>query len=159
MIRIAKVTSLSQKLVQILAFVVLLATLVGTASAQDPGSPSSLKQTLASLRRDAMTAWQKKDAETLKATMAPDFLFIGPQGIAARESWLASLPHCSLASYTMDQVQLVELSANSAVLIYRMHYVGDCDGHPIPPDTAVTDTFARRDGKWWIVATTFTPQM
>jgi hypothetical protein len=59
----------------------------------------------------------------------------------------------------MDQVQLTQLSSGSADLIYKLHYVGDCDGHPIPTDTFVTDTFIRRHGKWWIVATTFTPQM
>jgi hypothetical protein len=153
------VSFLSKKVGLTLALFVLSATLAGTASAQSSDSQSSLQQKLESIRHDAMTAWQKKDADTLKATMATDFLFIGPQGVSQREGWLSSLPHCSLISSSMDQVQLIELAAGSAELVYKMHYVGDCDGHPLPTDSVVTDTFMRRDGKWWIVATTMTPQM
>lgn len=150
---------LNRKVSLTLALFVLSAALTGTASAQSSDSPSPLQQKLVSIRHDTMTAWQKKDADTLKAIMAPDFMFIGPQGVSNRDGWLAGLSLCSLTSASMDQVQLIQLSEGSAELLYKMHYVGDCGGHPFPADNLVTDTFTRRDGKWWIVATTMTPQM
>ena len=109
------------------------------------------------MRQTAMTAWQNKDAATLKQTMAPDFLFIGPQGVSTRDGWLSSLQYCSLVSASFADSQVRTLPSNAAVLIYKLHYVGDCGGNPIPSDTIVTATFARRNGRWWIVATTFTP--
>ncbi|MGA9069270.1 MAG: nuclear transport factor 2 family protein [Terracidiphilus sp.] len=154
-----EIFSLSKKAGLTLALLMLSATLAGTASAQSTASQSPLQQTLESIRRDTMTAWEKKDADTLKTIMAPDFLFVGPAGISNRDSWLAGLSYCSLTSASMDQVQLIQLSEGSAELVYKMHYVGECGGHPFPPNHIVTDTFLRRDGKWWIVATTMTPQM
>jgi len=104
-----------------------------------------------------MTAWQNKDAATLKDTMATDFQFIGPFGVSSRDMWLGSLSHCSVATYSIDQVQLKSLTPDSALLIFRLDYSGDCDGTPTPVKSTVTDTFVRRDGKWWIVNTVFTP--
>jgi len=153
------VSSMNKKAGLTLVLFLLSATFAGTTGAQSTGSQSTLQQTLMSIRHDTMTAWQKKDAETLKTIMAPDFMFIGPQGISNRDGWLAGLSFCSLTSASMDQVQLIPLSEGSAELVYKMHYVGDCGGHPFPLDNMVTDTFTRRDGKWWIVATTMTPQM
>ncbi|MGB8029067.1 MAG: nuclear transport factor 2 family protein [Terracidiphilus sp.] len=106
-----------------------------------------------------MTAWQNKDAATLKQTMAPDFLFVGPRGVSTRDGWLSSLGFCSLVSYSISDVQMRTLPSKAAMLIYKLNYVGDCGGQPIPADTVVTDTFARRNGRWWIVTTTFTPVM
>ena len=141
-----------------LAVAALCVLLTTTAGAQGAEVKASLQQTLESARRNAMTAWQKKDMDSLKAIMAPDFLFVSPQGVAPREGWLGSLAHCSLASYTLDQVQVHPISAETAIMIYNLHYVGACDGTPVSPDSVVTDTFARREGKWWIVNTTYMPR-
>lgn len=150
-----------------LALLVLCSVLAGvactsSASAQAPSThaaPEALQLQLQSIRQDAMTAWQKKDADKLKSIFAPDFLFTSPQGITGRDGWLAGLPHCSLDSYTMSNVQAHSLSADAATLHYLLHYVGNCDGKPIPPDTLLTDTFVRRHGKWLIVETSFMPKM
>jgi hypothetical protein len=143
--------------VLVLAAVGWLATV--TVAEQAATSATPLEQKLVSLRRGAMEAWQKKDAETLKATMATDFLFIGPHGVSSREGWLGSLQYCSLESYSMEDVQFRQLSAEAAMLIYKLNYKGECGGQPIPGKTVTTDVFALRDGKWWIVNTTFTPVM
>ncbi len=137
---------------------VIFAAFTGNANAQSADLRSSIEPKLELLRRNAMVAWQKKDVATLKATMAPDFLFVGPQGVMQRDGWLAALSHCSLANYSMNQVQLHEISSGAAVLIYKLHHVGDCDGKPSQSESIVTDTFVQRNEKWWIVNTSFIPQ-
>ena len=105
-----------------------------------------------------MTACQIRDVPSLKGIMSPDFLFVSPGGTASREQWLGVLSHCSLGSYTMDQVQLHQISADSAALIYKLHYVGQCDGKSNSSDSMVVDTAVRREGRWWIANTSFMPQ-
>ena len=139
-------------------FVVLSTVIAVTVSAQSAHSDSSLQQKLESLRRSAMTAWQTRDVPALNGIMSPDFVFVGPGGPIPREQWLGGLLHCSLGSYTMDQVQFHQLSADSAVLIYKLHYVGQCDGNPNSSDSIVEDTAVRREQRWWIVNTSFMPQ-
>jgi hypothetical protein len=141
------------------ALAAAFSTIAVPAFAQASAPKDPLQQKLESMRQTAMTAWQHKDAETLKQTMAPDFLFVGPQGVSTRDGWLSSLGFCSLVSYSIGDVQMRTLPSKGAVLVYKLHYVGDCGGKPIPADTTVTDTYARRNGRWWIVATTFTPLM
>ena len=147
---------------KVAAWLATLSVMVGLWSslpAQQTDAKASLEKTLETTRRNAMAAWQQKDAEALKATMASDFHFVSPQGVALREGWLASLSHCSLTSYTMDHVQVQTIAPDSAVMIFRLHYVGDCDGTPVPPESIVVDSFALRGGKWWIVNTAYMPYL
>ncbi len=137
---------------------VLAALLTVIAGAQSNDTGSSLQPQLESLRRNAMTAWQRKDVPALQRIMSPDFLFVSPGGAASREQWLGVLSHCSLESYTMEQVRLHQISANSAALLYKLHYVGQCDGKPNASDSMVVDTAVRREGRWWIASTSFMPQ-
>lgn len=129
------------------------------AGAQSNDVNASLRQTLESRRQSAATAWHNKDAEALKRIMAAEFLFISPQGRVPREGWLASLSHCSLDTFTMKDVRVQAISAESATLSYNLHYVGNCDGTPVPPEAQVVDTFVRREGTWWIVKTNYMPSV
>ena len=129
------------------------------AGAQTADANAPLEQTLEARRQSASTAWQNKDADALKGIMAPDFLFTSPQGTVPREGWLASLSHCSLTSFTMTQAHAQAVSADAATLSYNLHYVGDCDGTPVPTEAKVVDTFARREGTWWVVKTIYMPSM
>lgn len=129
------------------------------AGAQSIDANASLQRTLESRRQSAATAWHNKDAEALKGIMAPDFLFTSPQGTVPREGWLASLSHCSLTTFTMKDVNAQTISEDSATLSYNLHYVGECDGTPVPTEAKVIDTFASREGKWWIVKTNYMPPM
>lgn len=117
-----------------------------------------LEQKLEGLRRNAMDAWKKKDAATLKNIVAPDYQYISPDGVSSRDGWLATLSHCSVTAYSIDHAQLKSLTRDSALLILRLDGSGECNGTPFPlKSSTVTDTFVRRHGKWWIVNTVWTP--
>ena len=146
----------SRLLLAALAFA-LIPVLGLSLHAQPAASDGALQQKLEGLRKTAMNAWQSKDAATLTNTMAEDFQFIGPYGVLSREMWLGGLTHCSVATYSIVQEQLKSLTPDSALLIFRLDYSGDCDGATISVKSMVTDTFVRRDGRWWIVNTTLIP--
>jgi hypothetical protein len=133
-----------------------------SAQSTDPAQPAhddaSLKPVLVAQVNAFMQAWQRQDAAALTATMAPDFRYVSSQGVAPREGVVAALTHaCTLSSYSLSDVQLVTISSDSAVLIYKIHQSASCAGHPDPPVVLNTDTLIRRGGRWVFLLTTSTP--
>ncbi len=63
---------------------------------------------------------------------------------------------CTLTSYRLSDVLVVQISAESAALVYKMHQSASCAGHPDPPTVLNTDTMVRRKGKWIFLRTTST---
>ena len=82
-----------------------------------------------------MLAWKKQDAAALTATKSPDFLYVTSRGVTGREGVVAALIHaCTLTSYSFisNDVQVVQISSESAALIYKIHQSASCEGHPEP---------------------------
>jgi hypothetical protein len=53
-------------------------------------------------------------------------------------------------------VLVVQISSESAALVYKIHQSASCAGHPDPPTVLNTDTLVRRKGKWVFLLTTST---
>jgi hypothetical protein len=151
-----------------LCVIVLLALFASFGSsplaAQTDGSggpisnDESLKDELVARVDAFMKAWEKQDATALRATLAPDFLYVTSRGAAPREGVVGALTHaCTLTSYSLSDVRIVPISTNSAALVYKIHQTASCAGHPDPPVVQNTDTLVRREGKWLFLLTTSTP--
>ncbi len=127
-----------------------------------PPSPvpveSSFRDMLVARVDSFMLAWKKQDALALTTTMAPDFLYVSSRGVTGREGVVGVLTHaCTLTSYSLSDVRVVQISSESATVIYKIHQSASCAGHPDPPVVLNTDTLVHRDGKWVFLVTTSTP--
>ena len=132
---------------------------IGQSSSPMMSPPASgLQNTLFGLANDFMTNWQKHDYAAMAAPLAPEFVYVGPQGVALREAVVQDLStHCDLKSFTLGQPRLLRTGEDAAVLIYTVHGDLTCFGHPGEPDSVNSDTFVRRGGKWLFAMTTSTP--
>jgi len=92
------------------------ATTVGATGANDP----SVQNALAAIANDFMVAWQKQDMATISNILAPDFLFVGPHGVKTRTYTLNVLTHCTLGNFTLQDFQMRQTSADSAILLYAL---------------------------------------
>ena len=129
-----------------------------SAPTQPLGDDMSLKDVLVAQVNTFMHAWERQDAAALTETMAPEFLYVTSRGVTPREGIVAALTHaCTLASYSLSDVRLVQISSDSAVLVYKIHQSASCAGHADPAVVLNTDTSVRRDGKWLFLLTTSTP--
>jgi len=126
------------------------ATTVGATGANDP----SVQNALAAIANDFMVAWQKQDMATISNILAPDFLFVGPHGVKTRTYTLNVLTHCTLGNFTLQDFQMRQTSADSAILLYTIHRDLTCFGKKDLENTLNTDTFLRKNGQWSIVLTT-----
>lgn len=138
----------------VLLAVQLAVVSAGLGQTRDAGS---LQETLTATTRAFMEAWTKQDMKAMGETMAPDFVYVGLEGIAPKEGVLQGLAHCALTSYMIRDVQLHRMSATTASLVYKMHQEASCDGHPLPPEMLAVDTFVQRDGRWLLSLTSVTP--
>ena len=141
-------------------FASLSSNLLCAQTAAPAPADSSLRDTLLARVDSFMLAWKKQDAAALTATLAPEFLYVSSRGVTGREGVVATLTHaCTLTSYSLSpsDVQVVQISSESAVLVYKIHGSSACAGHPAPPASQNTDTLVRREGKWVFLLTTSTP--
>jgi hypothetical protein len=145
--------------------VVLLASLCSlplhaqSAIPSEPqGKDAALKDQLVAQVDTFMHAWEKQDAAALTATMAPEFLYVTSRGVTPRQGVVADLTHiCTLTSYSLSDVRVVPISADSAALVYKIHGTSSCAGHADPSVSLNTDTLIRRESKWLFLLTTSTP--
>jgi hypothetical protein len=125
------------------------------AMVQAAGSTDgSVQKVLEGLADDFMVAWQKQDLSIISNILAPEFIFAGPHGVNSRAATLTVLGHCKLGVFTLTDFQIRQTSADSAILLYKIHRDLACFGKKDLENTLNTDTFVRRDGKWSIVLTT-----
>jgi hypothetical protein len=118
---------------------------------------SALKDQLVAQVDVFMHAWEKQDAATLTATMAPEFLYVTSRGVTPRDGVVGALTHaCTLTNYSLSEVRVVPISSDSATLVYKLHQSASCMGHPDPPVVLNTDTLVRRGGRWLFLLTTST---
>jgi hypothetical protein len=120
--------------------------------ADSNGAP--VQSELEGIAKNFMVAWQKQDMTTISNILAPDFLFAGPHGVKTRAYTLNVLTHCTLGQFTLEDFQMRQTSADSAILLYKIHRDLTCFGKKDLENTLNTDTFLRKDGKWFIVLTT-----
>ena len=121
-------------------------------------SPSGLQSTLFVLVNEFMTNWQKHDFAAMAAPLAPEFVYVSPQGVTLREAVVQDLStHCDLKSYSLGEPKMVRTGEDAAVLIYTIHQDLTCFGHPEATDVVNSDTFVRRGGGWMFAMTTSTP--
>ncbi len=136
----------------------LLLSGVSLIAAEQFASPNdSLKSALSAVSNAFMAGWEKQDMKAVALTLAPDFVYVGPEGIQSRATVLEGLPHCKLQSYSFDDVQLHQTSPKTATLIYKLHQQSSCEGNPQPPDMLATDSFVRSRNGWLLSLTTLVP--
>lgn len=119
---------------------------------------AALKDQLVAQVDAFMHAWERKDAASLTATMAPEFLYVTSRGVTPRDGVVGALTHaCTLTSYSLSDVRVLPISTDSATLVYKLTQSASCMGHPDSPVVLNTDTLVRREGRWLFLMTTSTP--
>ena len=116
------------------------------------GANQDLKSTLLGRGDAMMAAWKKHDAAGIASTFAPDFIYVGAEGISmGADTTVKTLMNCALAGYSVEESALKQVSPTVAILITRQKQQLSCFGHPAPPVMNMSDTYVKRNGKWVIL--------
>ena len=88
------------------------------------------------------------DADADRELLSEDFVGVYPTGFATRAEHAGELSDGpSMASYTITQARLIEVSATAVLLCYRADYRGaDRTEHEA---MFISSLWVDRDGRWW----------
>jgi uncharacterized protein (TIGR02246 family) len=119
------------------------------AKTKDP-----LASELLELERQYWQAIQDRDGDVCARLSDEEVIVTGAQGVNKLDrktlrQMMDEGDQYTLRSFTLDEdVQVHRLSADVAVLAYKVHEELTVDGEPVSLDAADASTWVRRDGRW-----------
>ncbi len=133
-----------------LASALLLCSTAPTAHAQTEG--------MGPVSHEEAAMWNNLKAgnyEAIKAAMASEFVYIGPEDIGNRDASVAGMKTCKLNDYSFGTAQTRMLSPDIALVTYAAHVDTDCGGgHTFKGALHCSSTWVHRNGKWLALAHT-----
>jgi hypothetical protein len=101
----------------------------------------------------------RADATFIKQRLAPDSVAVTASGITvSAEEKMAYMKRCSVASFTIHNPRVCPISADSALLVYRITVDGTDGSHKrVPHHLDITTMWVRRSDNWQIQLHTQTP--
>ena len=125
------------------------AAALGLVSVPEADRVAGLEQTLLSLEHRGWEAVVRQDWDALKGLMADDFRAVSCHGgRRSRAEFLAALAHLRLRSYDLDEVSVIRLSEEAAVLTYRATADLSAGTRSWRETMWVSQTWVLRDGRW-----------
>jgi uncharacterized protein (TIGR02246 family) len=123
---------------------VLTASLLIAADAKDD-AVKEVEKAITVLNK----AFEKGDAEALKALMTDDHVAITPSaGVETLAQQLKDLPHLKITEYVQGKLTVKLLSKDVALVTYPLTLKGTFKGKPLAEKLQATAVFVRREGKW-----------
>jgi hypothetical protein len=129
---------------------VLIAALLTAATAAQAQSPS-LSDTLIALEKQSWVAWQGHDGDFFDHFLSDDHVEMQGGGPGSKAAVVAGVRGgCTVKSYALDHFQVVQFSADTALLTYRSEQDTTCGPNavPVPSPVWATSLFVKRDGRW-----------
>jgi ketosteroid isomerase-like protein len=110
---------------------------------------------LARLDEEWMSAMQKRDMDRLEELVAPGFRFtaihLSPEPFS-REQWLgAAREGYTIVSFAFEHMD-VDVFGDTGVIHARFSQIANYEATNLSNVFLLTDIWARRDGKWQVVA-------
>ncbi|MDQ6655085.1 MAG: nuclear transport factor 2 family protein [Verrucomicrobiota bacterium] len=112
-------------------------------------------QAIKKIEADLLAAVLKGDAAAADQHMAAGFVFISPDGDSEDKAEILSDMKSGKLKLTSSQpsdMKIIASDADMAVATYTSVDAGTYDGHDIGGTFRWMDVFAKRDGKWQLVA-------
>lgn len=122
------------------------------------GAPS-LSDEIRALAREADQAQIHADRAALERLVAEDFSMVGGSGARGDKAHLIAIftdPEVTTDPYEPDEISVVPLGADAAILKGRVTMKGLDHGKPWSQTFRYADTWLKRGGRWQVVYTQVT---
>jgi ketosteroid isomerase-like protein len=124
------------------------------AAGKSKGEKGGVEQTLRHIEQELVDALLKGDVSASERYMADTYIFTDPEGMVmdkARAIATMKSGDLKFESSTLDDMK-VQVYGNTAVVTYGSTDKGTYKGTDISGRYRWTDVFAKRNGRWQIVA-------
>lgn len=134
----------------------LMVSAAGAGAQTDPAASTSAdEQQIRQLQQDWMDAWVRQDLATIERILAPDYTLTVssmPSRPVTREQWIGMLPRYTAERFEYRDMT-VRLFGDIAVVSSIGRGIGaKVDGADRSFPFFLTDVWAKRDGRWKVVA-------
>jgi ketosteroid isomerase-like protein len=130
-------------------FLSLLALLFMCVPQIAAASNKALGEKIVALEKQGWEAIKKKDWNALGSLMTDDFMEVSEMGIRGKSEALEDLKaNFILTEYAMEQIKVLELSKDAALLAYQLSQKGSYKGQGLPAKMNCSAAYVRRGGKW-----------
>jgi uncharacterized protein (TIGR02246 family) len=122
-----------------------------SSRAASPGGAkkSAVEDSIINLEKQAWEAVKNKDANGFNKLFAEDGLMIDSMGMTTRAAFIQTLPDLNITEYSLENLKVVMLDKDAAVVSYKANVKGSFKGQAFPPNPAyVSSTWVKRGGKW-----------
>ena len=114
---------------------------------------ATLQQQIEHLSKTWNTAWLEKDSATVDRLMAPEYVYVAPNGqILDRRAILGVIlsPSYKIHHATCTELQIKVFSNDAAVILDRFQGTGTLNGNTFTDDNRCARVCLRRNGTWQI---------
>jgi ketosteroid isomerase-like protein len=144
------------KVARHVSLIVILLVALGYAQPQKPGetAPASgsrtdaLREQIVAQERAGLDALKTGDLTAFGASTADDALFVDAHGPATKAEVMEHTAEFRLRDYTMADVRVIPLSADSGLIIYTLTESGTSHGKEFSARVYVSALWLKRQGKW-----------
>ena len=119
-----------------------------------PVDKAALREEVDQLRKAWNAAWLENDSATVDRLMAPEYVYIGPNGQVSGRSVIMGVilsPSYKLHHAGWTEVQINLLSDSAAVIIDHLQGSGTLNGNSFSDNNRCSRVCLRRNGAWQIV--------
>ena len=117
---------------------------------KEEAKPDAATEAVLAVEKKIWEAWKTKDAKTLEAVLAKDFVFTGGQGRRDRAAILkewATENKCEVKSYWLSDAASASLAKDVTMLTYKGGGDGSCEGQPITTEWYVS-VYTKEGDAW-----------
>jgi ketosteroid isomerase-like protein len=132
-----------------------------SANTNAAAKPEDLTATLTALEKAGWEAWKTRDAAKLHGTLTNEITFVDMMGKVTAgqdqviKNWTEG--NCDVKTVDITNSEATEISPGVAILTYKGHASGTCDGHPLMDLWGTTVSV--KEGDTWKAAYIFETPM
>lgn len=109
----------------------------------------ALEEKIVSLEKQGWGAIKRKEWNALASLMTDDFVDVSNTGIRGKSETVEDLKaNLVLTDYSMENIRLVELNNDAAIVAYKLMQKATYKGESVPSTWYCSATYVRRGGKW-----------
>lgn len=112
---------------------------------------SALHEELIAKEKEVWAAYKAKDAKALAQLLAEDYYAVEDADgeIMSKAEAIQSVPELDLQKFEMQNLAVIEINENAAIVRYKVKIEGAAHKHEfIPHWSMVSSTWVKRAGKW-----------
>jgi glyoxylase I family protein len=113
-------------------------------------SKGSLDDALVAKEREVWEAFKRKDANALKKLLSDDAYEVDDGGrIQTKADQIASLTDLTITDYQMDDIKVIRIDPNAAIIRYRVVIKGSYKGEAFDASPSMASAVWARRGNTW----------